>query len=51
MRLKNYPSVCYIDQQYDNPLQMVFFSIKQHTEEKIATTVKKQKTLHGFWKS
>lgn len=38
-----------IDQQDDNLLQMVS-SIKQHTEEKIAATVTKQKTLHHFWK-
>jgi len=38
-----------IDQQDDNLLQLVS-SIKQHTEEKIAATVTKQKTLHHFWK-
>lgn len=38
-----------IDQQDDNLLQLVS-SIKQHTEQKIAATVTKQKTLHHFWK-
>uniref|UniRef100_A0A2S2PSY6 Tigger transposable element-derived protein 6 n=1 Tax=Schizaphis graminum TaxID=13262 RepID=A0A2S2PSY6_SCHGA len=36
-----------IDQQDDNLLQLVS-SIKQHTEQKIAATVTKQKTLHHF---
>jgi len=38
-----------IDQQDDHLVQMVL-SIKKHTDEKIAATVTKQKTLHHFRK-